>query len=90
MDIHIATEEAYKRGFEAGKKDARWIPVTERLPEADQKVLWCGKQGARFLGKTSYFDRFKNEIRVFAEHGHSRVATHWMPLPEPPKEEDDA
>lgn len=43
MNIHDATEEAYKRGYEAGKRDAtdnnvgdKWIPVTERLPQEDE------------------------------------------------------
>lgn len=56
----------------------RWIPVTERLPEEDGFTL------------------------IFTAHGHAGVCyftngwwggygmdgiTHWMPLPEPPKEE---
>lgn len=41
MDIHNATEQAYRNGYEAGKRDAepKWIPVTERLPEVDVPVL---------------------------------------------------
>ena len=33
MDNYTATEEACKKGYEAGKP--KWIPVTERLPEDD-------------------------------------------------------
>ena len=60
----------------------RWIPVTERLPEDGQWVLVWGH------GQ-------KIPIMMFRESGawiddqfefHTAV-THWMPLPEPPKEE---
>lgn len=39
MDIHTATEQAYRNGYEAGKRDAeaKWIPVTERFPETYEK-----------------------------------------------------
>ncbi len=58
--------------------DEKWIPVTERLPEEDGFTL------------------------IFTAHGHAGVCyftngwwggygmdgiTHWMPLPQPPKEE---
>ena len=32
MNIYDATEQAYKNGYEAGKKD-KWISVKDRLPE---------------------------------------------------------
>lgn len=56
----------------------RWIPVTERLPEDEAEVLVCHKNGfvtdnARF-GTHWWFADDQNPI------------THWMPLPEPPKE----
>lgn len=59
----------------------RWIPVTEALPDADGFTL------------------------IFTAHGHAGVCyftngwwggydkggiTHWMPLPEPPKEDPHA
>ena len=40
MKTHDATEQAYKNGYEQGKKDAlKWIPVTDRLPEIPKN--WC-------------------------------------------------
>ena len=60
----------------------RWIPVSERLPEDGQWVLVWGH------GQ-------KIPIMMFRESGawiddqfefHTTI-THWMPLPEPPKEE---
>ena len=66
----------------------KWIPVTERLPECDQVVL-CYKadRGVR-TGKhlaATYADgvsAFKDCCRDYAFG-----ATHWMPLPKPPKGE---
>lgn len=68
--------------------EQKWIPVTERLPECDQVVL-CYKadRGVR-TGKhlaATYADgvsAFKDCCRDYAFG-----ATHWMPLPKPPKGE---
>ena len=63
----------------------KWIPVTERLPEMHTKVLCCGIRGGRFIAELStwgngnlYWDKRNGK-------GCPEV-THWMPLPEPPKE----
>lgn len=68
--------------------EQKWIPVTEQLPECDQVVL-CYKadRGVR-TGKhlaATYADgvsAFKDCCRDYAFG-----ATHWMPLPKPPKGE---
>lgn len=70
----------------------RWIPVTERLPELDELVLVIasGKpkenitlDGAIELA-TLYSDGWC--LETWPEWTGANV-THWMPLPEPPKEE---
>lgn len=67
----------------------RWIPVEERLPEDRSNVLvvaywherwgvymgWCAPERAEWSVHVGIGDR--DDIAV----------THWMPLPEPPKEE---
>ena len=66
----------------ADVRPVEWIPVTERLPEKDGWYLvsdgfisWT----AMFLGeKTVWAGNFKFGLTGI---------THWMPLPEPPKEE---
>lgn len=57
-----------------------WIPVTERLPEETMLVLCKSDKGvheALCSGQDGKFFYFGDRIH----------ATHWMPLPQPPKEE---
>lgn len=69
-----------------------WIPVTERLPEANERVIACVKtiegldvwDAVRWNGK-----EWEVEIESCYDYW-TRIdepVTHWMPLPEPPKEE---
>lgn len=51
----------------------RWIPVTERLPDTEDVFLVWSKDLADMM--FCYTSDFK-QLEV----------THWMPLPEPPKE----
>ena len=69
----------------------KWIPVTERMPEDEEAVLILCKIGKMFVGyrKRYYFDKDIWNIltaRDSTKHITYKV-THWMPLPEPPKEE---
>lgn len=82
MTIHDATEVAYKNGYAAGKRDAmKWIPVTERLPEKNMRVLMCSKQGGIAEGV------YAGAWIQYRWDAVGMDVTHWMPLPEPPKEE---
>ena len=67
-----------------------WIPVTERLPEEGEYVL-CVLKGFNYGGKIQVCkfvpaDKFKD--KPYFEHFRNGFpsVTHWMPLPEPPKE----
>ena len=56
----------------------QWIPVTERLPDwRNGKVLVFTKYGFSICERTVN-GRWKGQ--------HANWITHWMPLPEPPKE----
>lgn len=59
----------------------RWIPVTERLPDFNNNVLVVCKYP---------FDESETITLACREYGNEHfwdIVTHWMPLPEPPKEE---
>ena len=55
-----------------------WISVDDRSPEDGQIVLAC------YVGVYNYsvVVFWKDSMR---DHYGSQPATHWMPLPEPPK-----
>ena len=57
--------------------EPRWIPVTERLPEKDTRVIVCAS-----LPEGVHSDFIYEDGHWFVSTG----VTHWMPFPEPPKE----
>lgn len=72
----------------------KWISVEEKLPDFEGAVLCMRKSHIRVglsYQEILYFDYddqwFKDMFSdFFVEEG---CITHWMPLPEPPKEETD-
>lgn len=66
----------------------KWIPVTERLPEADGHYL-CryGFEGAG-MAFCQTLDYYATDVQPHFQHEGSRGmrVTHWMPLPEAPHE----
>ena len=73
------------------KEERRWIPVGERLPEPDKKVLAI--VSGRWENIT--FDRAYELMSWSSDEGWIMEAwpeledpevTHWMPLPKPPEE----
>lgn len=62
----------------------RWIPVDERLPEKQVDVVALSNKngGYMFAGYRGYISG------EWMENGamHIGDVTHWMPLPQPPKE----
>ena len=80
----------------------KWISVQERLPEYDQlALLWQSELQAQFVGRrvdsglafplyywectSDFFEAWK-EI-YYPKLMHQGAVSHWMPLPEAPKEE---
>ena len=67
-----------------------WVSVKERLPEKDTLVLCIGAKGGLFVGKNLRLYEGENVAYCYVPNSRiSRNATHWMPLPEPPKEGAD-
>ena len=61
----------------------KWIPVTERLPERYQNVLTVRED------RKIRFDAIGSLDVWYEERWHTgNPVTHWMPLPEPPKGEE--
>ena len=69
----------------------RWIPVEERLPEESDGMVLFTNRKAVTSGYRNHMFRMSGEEGIYAPAirkggGYMRV-THWMPLPEAPKEE---
>ena len=64
---------------------SEWVSVDERLPEVGKTVLTLDKRGHI---NDRYTYKCADGVAVFtAEYlTSSKDITHWMPLPEPPKE----
>ena len=59
-----------------------WISVKDRMPEENVPVLVWDSQGFAFI---DIHESGKWRIGT----PHYAVITHWMPLPEPPKEDKE-
>ena len=82
----VSNEDVADHLIANGVTVKQWIPVTERLPEKEGSYLVCSKTGKVYT--SHYYTEKKcsgGYIRKPA-WSHPNI-THWMPLPEPPKEE---
>ena len=68
----------------------RWIPVTERLPEEWKSVLtyqpYVGDEEKPLI-RVSWYIGVGSWRECERANKLELPVTHWMPLPEPPKEE---
>lgn len=64
----------------------QWIPVKDRLPEAGGYVVCIAKRNpfSRFMPMVARIEK-NGWVNPITDQYISEV-THWMPLPEPPKE----
>ena len=60
-----------------------WISVEDRLPVDTETVLITHRGGVSF----GWFNGVYWERGAATKHKPIKTVTHWMPLPEPPKEE---
>ena len=81
------------------KKVPKWIGVEERMPEHDTDVLVLTAPGTLSLGKNCVVAEYIHPrmeksgvfINFYAGYDDKNILAviHWMPLPEPPKEENE-
>lgn len=65
----------------------QWIPVTERLPESGGTYIVRSDRGSIYT--SHFYPPRKSRIGIYGGNWTPRgktTVTHWMPLPEPPKE----
>jgi len=67
---------------------SEWISVKDRLPEDMGDALVVAFWHERWQTMIGWCRKAEAEWRVYTSHGEMRPGgvTHWMPLPEPPKE----
>lgn len=61
----------------------KWISVKDKVPAPGERVLACGPKGGINIGRRHYADI--DTIMTMESSGVDRKFTHWMPLPDPPK-----
>lgn len=70
----------------AAEKDAKkseWVSVKDRLPDSNNVVLACIDDGQCKIVRSAYVSSYGEWKWLDA----SQKVTHWMPMPDPPKEE---
>ena len=74
---------------EAGRM-GEWISVKDRLPENNKKVLCCYYFGERndmpFISTLDYYATDEMPHFQHTLGNENMHVTHWMPLPEPPRD----
>ena len=87
FDYGADLEKAYNDGYRDGQK-AQWISVNDRLPPAAETVLFTGTSlvGERFRAQTGYYNLGVWVAENIGIVNATFTVTHWMPLPELPKE----
>lgn len=76
---------AYIQQLEAAQ--LKWISVEERLPNVGEKVMVCGVKNGMQVGAFRGISRLGKNRKWLWKKDTILEVTHWMPLPEPPKED---
>ena len=77
------------------KKDemCNWISVEERLPEEQDDYLIVLEIGSNQIVEIGYYLKeyglCVHDVYRYTDYKISYKITHWMPVPEPPKEEGE-
>lgn len=87
--VNPLPSENFEKGYEYGRRDAlaeQWRSVEDELPEKNEDVFvrYVNYVGVLEHGAT-YYD---GEDWYTTDGTHIRP-THWLPIPEPPKDESE-
>lgn len=84
-----ANERAEKAEHELAelKKQTRWIPVSEKLPEEYKSVLLLVESNGKIVIGSREKERFLIDVPP-DDWCFGRGFTHWQPLPQPPQERE--
>ena len=84
------SDDWYKEACDYKAMLPRWIPVTERLPEPKFAREWYLVALESGCVKSLAYEKEGRTDNLFRPGWHETASpvTHWMPLPEPPKEEE--
>lgn len=74
-----------QRLVEANETSPRWISVKKRLPENGQKVIAAFRNDGGWIVDQARYSNGEFDFASWAYVWDDNI-THWMPLPEPPKE----
>lgn len=87
-DLRKGMEAATSLLDEYAQTFPRWISVEERLPKGN--VLAVNDRGTMHIGHVEYYKNGGFKVCICEDYDSSisiSNVTHWMPLPEPPKDE---
>ena len=67
-----------------------WISVKDRLPEKETEyICWFGDYPLGAFAMVCRWNKIKGAFWCYSDNAKWAFVTHWMPLPEPPKEDTD-
>lgn len=82
--------------LEAERKKHEWVSVNDRLPEEWEEVIACDENAVVYPQARWFLGRKHGEIWEWAYEAGMDYwvsvdvpVTHWMPLPDPPKGEEE-
>lgn len=84
-DLKMAFEDGYRAGLEAAQP--KWISVDERLPGYNAGMHFIVSRDDGTVGKGRFEVSNGRWYELTTEGLWEIEVTHWMPLPEPPKED---
>lgn len=89
INEHVYEGKSITEWTAIGMKAPRWISVKDRLPETDgEYIVYITSDDGEKCVTCDHWVKSSHE-RWFLFDDAGAVVTHWMPLPEPPKEENN-